>query len=97
MDPKIFYTATFVSYALKRQKSWAPKTIVLFKNMRDEKGKNITKRAWANATKSLLKLDLQPGDRLSFQAHIQKHELSTKKSYRLTHISKIKKIYSPKK
>jgi hypothetical protein len=89
---KKWYTATFTGYGIKRQRSWTPKTIALFTDLKIKNGDYISPRAWSNATKKITKLDLKPLDKIKFQAKIQENNLNRKKAYKITHIQKTAKI-----
>jgi hypothetical protein len=91
-EEKKWYVATFMGYGIKRQRSWSPTTIALFKDLKIKNGDYISPRAWSNATQKITKLQLKPLDKIKFQAKIQKHSVTRKKAYKITHISRTDKI-----
>lgn len=52
---KEFYTTVFTGVGIKRQCSWKPKAIALFRNLRNQENEFITHQAWSNATKKIKK------------------------------------------
>lgn len=64
-----FY-GTFVRYGIKNGYKGPLKTVLL-ENIEDNNQKNITSHLWFNFTKGFEKLDLKPGDKVSFYGRVE--------------------------
>ena len=63
------YTGTFERFGIKKGYK-GPITTVLLLNICDREGNVVTDHLWFNKTKGFTKVDLQQGDRVSFEARV---------------------------
>jgi hypothetical protein len=65
------FTATFVRYGTKPAYKGPPIKTLLFEDIRDKHGKEYCDHLWFTINKSFTKLDLQPGEKISFDARVK--------------------------
>ena len=69
---RYIYTGTFERFGIKNGYK-GPITTVLLLNVCDKDGNVVTDHLWFNKTKGFAKVDLQQGDRVSFEARVDSY------------------------
>lgn len=101
-DERATFTATFERNGMKRDYG-RDKPTILLNNVCDTTGKQVTDHIWFDLTKGFAALDLQPGDRIRFDARVKKYQKgyqghridvmrSVEYDYKLSYPTKIVKI-----
>lgn len=65
------FTATFVRFGSKKAYKGPPIVTLLFEDIRDKHNKEYCDHIWFTINKSFTKLDLQPGEKISFDARVK--------------------------
>lgn len=65
------FTATFVRFGTKKAFKGAPIITLLFEDVRDKHGKEYTDHLWFTNNKQFKSLNLQGGDKISFDARVK--------------------------
>lgn len=102
---RMAFTGKFERFGTKT--GWCGKSeeTVLLIDIRDVEGNLITEHLWFNLTKGFQKLNLEPGDKVKFQARVKRYEKgykgyrlevwinsSVEIDYKLSHPSSIRKV-----
>lgn len=67
------FTAQFVRFGTKPSYKGAPTITLLFGNVRDKRQKQYTDHIWFTNNLGFKKLNLQPGEQISFDARVKKY------------------------
>ena len=96
-NQRLVFTADFGEYGTKSNWHGYPETTILLKNVRFQDGKLATDHIWFTERKRLGSLELEVGDRITFEARITRYVKGYWKDgrvsdYKLSNPTKLKKI-----
>ena len=85
------FTATFERMGTKSSFGH-PKPTLLFKDVRDSNGKIVSNHLWFNYTMGFMRLGLQAGDVVQFDARVKAYEEAIEVGARMFRIARLKPL-----
>lgn len=87
-----YFAATFDRFGSRLNKNGLPRVTMCFRDVIDEHGELITDHVWFSTVKGFYSHDLQPGDRVQFQARAFPYEKGSVTDYKLGSPSHVKRL-----